>query len=463
MAFPDDLVSTLVDVFLGGPDDWKARLGTSIQFISPEGNEFEAKWLGDSRTMEKKLGIFVFPRVAGNVVQDLDVNSTQYSTTFYFDGKDCDLNSKAFFQSAAERGRWTITHPVHGFLELQLITIKENDNLVVEGGYVAIETEWIEPIDEDTLLTAAEAAGIVDSGIDDLNTSAFEQFTEALDTATEALSNGINTVVNGVANVTDFVLSPLTSTVDALDNTTNLVQNGINDTLNATVLDVQSLAGQIQQLVTLPALATTNIESSQSLYDDAIDAWIALLPDTRGALAEEEANQALVVELALSAALSAYARIAVNGIRAAQAAGVQIPTTDIVLEGEPIQTRAQAVAAAVKTAETFTKITNALDLVQEAFETKDIDKQFFAQAFSFNDAAQLMGQTIKFLLISSFDLKIERRIVLDQPRCPVEIVVSEYGTLGDNDSNLDLFIKSNSLSGDDIYMLPPGREVVIYA
>lgn len=453
----------IADIFNGGPDDWAARLQPDFVMVSPEGNEFRPKWSGDSRSFGKKLGVFVFPKVKGDIVQDLDVSSTIYSIPLHFDGKDCDLNARAFFQAAKETGRWNVTHPVHGFVELQLMTIRENDEPVTSGGIITIDTEWIEPIDDTTLLTAAEAASNVNTAIDALNNSAFDQFTAALDTSTEALASGIDATVQGIANVTDFVLSPLTSSVDFLDSTMNLIQNGINDTLNATVLDVQSLAGQIQQLVITPSFGAVNLEQSQGLYDDLVEEMATLLPGTGGTLSAQEANRTLIVELAMSAAISAYGKIAVNGIQAAQAAGITIPTTSISLEGEPVATRSQAVEAAQNTADLFSDVTDSLETLQEAFETKDIDEQYFAQALSFSDASVLAARTIQFLMISAFDLKVERRFVLDRPRCPTEIAISEYNGAGEQDANIDLFIRSNNLTGDEIYLLPAGREVTVYA
>jgi hypothetical protein len=60
------------------------------------------------------------------------------------------------------------------------------------------------------------------------------------------------------------------------------------------------------------------------------------------------------------------------------------------------------------------------------------------------------------------NLAIERRFTLDRPRAPIEIAITEYGGLGANDFNLDLFIYSNDLHGKDIMLLARGREVVVY-
>lgn len=472
------LIDNVVEIFNQGPSNWSERVLEGIGLISPEGNEFVAKWSGDSREFEKKLGVFVFPNVKGNIVQDLDVNSTAYTIPFYFDGDDCDLIAKAFFQAARQRGRWTVTHPVYGFLELQLVRIKETNNPVADGGIVSIETDWIEPIDETTLLTAAEAAGLVSASIDGLNDSAFSEFTEALDASTEALKNSIDAVVNGISNVVDAALEPLFSSVDFLDNTISLINNGIQDTLNASVLDVLSLGGQIQNLIQAPALATTSLSASQEYYTGLATALIADLPDTSGRLSREDRNHLLITELALNATIASMAKIALLGVKRAQSAqqssvvasesaslaGVQvtITATGDVIEATPLETRAQAVEAAQETLDFFKSTVESLEDKQEDFETEDIDNQYFSQLSSYPDAAKLMAQTAQYLLLSSFDLKTERRFVLNRPRMPIDITAVEYGTLGDNDSNLDLFIRSNGLTGKDIYLLPSGREIVIY-
>jgi hypothetical protein len=44
----------------------------------------------------------------------------------------------------------------------------------------------------------------------------------------------------------------------------------------------------------------------------------------------------------------------------------------------------------------------------------------------------------------------------------VIVAIEEYGELGEDDSNLDLFIDSNRLEGDEYLIMPKGRELVVY-
>lgn len=477
-------IDNLVDIFLEGPDNWNARTLDTISFISPEGDEYIAKWRGGERRFDKKVGIFAFPNIRGNIVQDLEANSDQYPITFYFDGKDSDLFGKAFFQSAKQNGRWTVTHPVYGLHELQLLSLKQTDEPVTNGGIVTFESEWIEPIDESTLLTAAEAAGLVEIDIDNLNDSAFSEFTDQLDSSTEALKNSIDTVVNGVSNVTDFYLGPLFSTVDALDNAMSLINNGIQDLLAASVLDVLSLGGQLQSLIQTPALATTSLSTTLEYYDDLATSLVSSLPDTTGRLSRADRNHILVTELALNSVVSAQSKATVLAVRRSQAAqqaslvasaaaeaaatattsttAAALTATGEVIEATPLETRAQAVEAAQAVVASFREYVEALEEKQEDFETEDVDNQYFSQSQSYPTAARLVARSAQFLLISSFDLKVERRFVLVRPRSPIDIAAVEYGGLGNNDENLDLFIRSNNLTGNQIYMLPAGAEVVIF-
>ena len=64
-----------------------------------------------------------------------------------------------------------------------------------------------------------------------------------------------------------------------------------------------------------------------------------------------------------------------------------------------------------------------------------------------------------FLVQLSFTLVQERRFILQRSRTIIDLVGELYGTV---DDQLDFFLNTNDLSGDDIIELPAGREVVYY-
>lgn len=453
------LLDKVKDIFFGGPADWEERLAENIKLFSPEGKEFQAKWIGGPRTKTKKVGTFFYPRVKGNVVKDLDINSSIFPLTFFFDGKDNDLNARAFYAACDERGTWEIEHPVHGFFELQLLSVTEEMQPITSGGITKITSEWIEPIDEKTLLSGRQMAGIVDGLSTDLNLSAVEQFVANIKEGTEGLQNAINTTTNGIANLTDFALSPLAAVVSAVDTAFLAIQRGIQDTLLATVFKVRALAGQIQNLIELPVLGANDLTTRMARYDDLRQALAKQLPGeenstTSGiASTDEEKNNIALNELAFMAIIVANSQIVITAPTAAQ--------TDDPAQAV-LKTRTQAIETAQAIAQTFEDITTTLDAQQEAYADLDIDKQYFSQSISYSAAAILVSETMRYLLNIAYDLKVERRFTLTEYRAPIEIVIAEYGDLGDNEVNWHEFVEANALEDTESLLLPPGKEIVLY-
>jgi hypothetical protein len=93
----------------------------------------------------------------------------------------------------------------------------------------------------------------------------------------------------------------------------------------------------------------------------------------------------------------------------------------------------------------------------------DINKQYIANSQNYTSIQKTFSLTMQYLISQFFNLKSEKRFTLKNPRSPLEITVTEYGSLGENEENYQLFIDSNQLSGKEILILPAGKEIVIYA
>jgi prophage DNA circulation protein len=441
------LLDKIKDIFFKGPDSWDERLADTIDFTSPEGNRFSAKWRRGPRTLDKKLGVFDYPKVKGSIVQDLDTVSSRYDLNFFFDGKDNDIEANRFFAVCKERGTWGITHPVHGFFEMQLITVTEIDAPVDSGNITEITSVWIEPIDPDTLKTGRELFGFVDDRVNDLNVSALQEFANKVSQATETLKQGIRTATNGIENISEATLGPLASVVDSIDDAFRAIQDGIQDTLNATVLQVEALAGQIQGLIQTPLFASNDIGDRLNTYDDLTERFAETLPGgsesttPSTATADERKNQIAVSEVSMVAGLGALGQIVTSGT---------------------LQTKAQTVEAAEQVLTTYNTILSSLEAQQDLFQDVLAPEQFFVQTESYVNALALLGSIFEYLQTVAFDLAVEKRFILDRPRAPIEIAITEYGGPGEDDANINLFYESNQLSGGDNLILPAGREVVVY-
>ena len=126
------------------------------------------------------------------------------------------------------------------------------------------------------------------------------------------------------------------------------------------------------------------------------------------------------------------------------------------------RTRADAINTAVEIADSYGDIINALDDTQEFFGEEKIESQFFSQSQSYVDSAEITAQSIKFLLISAYDLNIERRFILKLAKSAIRVCIEEYGDIGLEDEIFQLFVESNNLQANEILFLQPGREIVVY-
>jgi hypothetical protein len=76
------------------------------------------------------------------------------------------------------------------------------------------------------------------------------------------------------------------------------------------------------------------------------------------------------------------------------------------------------------------------------------------------DLQDLVNSVIGLLVSKSFDALTEMRKPLESDRTPYDLCFELYGT-AINDV-LDVFIESNDLAGDEIFLIPKGREIVWY-
>jgi hypothetical protein len=431
--------------------DWRDRLRPVVSLISPEGSVFEGNWRDSDQVLEKKVGIFSYPRVRGNVVQDLEANSDRFSIPFSFSGKDHDIIAKQFMITCRERGQWQVTHPFKGFLALQLLKVTQLDRTVSQGNITRFDTEWIEPIDETSLQTGAELLGLVNTDVDLLNIAAALQFANNIVDNTIAQISAVQRAVNSIKTFAQTALGPIAQLNATIEAATRGIANGIDDTVEELVLAPFEIAGQIQNLIQLPLRSTTDISDRLNAYADLTDRVLTLSPGGNTAISK---NTIATQELALSAVIGANAQTVVTGPpRGTGSASIS----------GGFDTRSQSVQAIDSLQNRFISITDNLDALQKQFENSDIDAQYFSQTETYTRAREATARSARYLLQTGFDLSIERRFTIDRPKTPLQVTIEEYGSLGDDDSNLDLFINSNELKGNDILLLPRGKEVVIYA
>lgn len=428
---------------------YQDRLRPVITLTSPLGLEFVGKWRGSNREGDKKLAMFDFPGIIGTVVQDLGMRSWLWPMTVYFDGPDNDKVAFRFATATLETGLWSVIHPVYGYKGLQIISVKEKNLPVDEGGYTAFDLEFIEPIDPITLKTAAQMSDEIGFQSDLVAVSSADQFLANIRAESPSDRFSLENAVNAITGPVDKILGPIAEVSDTVFETQNQIQRGIQDVLSATILQPLALAGQIQQLIQNPLRAITDIKTRLSAYGNMASELFGMTPDqpdNRGR------NFGAVQELSMTSVMVANARIANTR-----------PSTTGAPSVGGLLSRKQVMDTAVQIGDAHVEMNDQLELTQEVFQDQPIEGQYVVQSQSHYQTAQMAAQAISYLITSSYDLSLERRIILSKPWPTVNLAASLYKGHGEGDSNIDLFIESNDLHGFEVIRLPAGKEVVWYA
>ena len=409
-----------------------------ITLISPNKIPFLASWVGDERTVSKKLGIFELPAVKGAIVQDLDVGGDRYPLTIYFTGAVADLLARQFVSEIKETGSWTVIHPVIGTLTLQPISITDQIQPVDDIARRVFTTEWIEPIEEGAISTLTQVLGVLDALTLIAEASTVLSYAEQIKTATFGEIQALQNAADGVLTTINKGITFASRATSTITNELNNISSGITSIFGADTVNGSSGGSAIQKYVTLPTLGMESVEDGFSQYNGIIEANFT---DTPTMADNEQLNKSLTQELALSSCIISLAQIAtISGLK----------------------TRVEAIGFADQLVAAFESITTALDESQTLFADTPIDRQYFSQSQSYTDLALLVATAAQYLLTASLDLQVEKRFTLDREQHMYDIVVQEYGTLGPDEANVDLFIDSNKLKGDEFCVLPAGREIVVY-
>jgi prophage DNA circulation protein len=423
---------------------WANATRDQILFTSPNYNIFSAKWKNNERSGEKKLGIFDPPKFEGSIVQDMGSKSTSWPLTVYFEGLNHYAEANRFWDALEkERGQWEVVHPTKGKLILQLVTYKESINPVDDGNFTTFETTWLQPANIERIMSSDEL--IVETLLAAMNAisdsvTQFKQLRADLYSAVQSLCNMLNAVA-GLANST---MSELTASNVIVNDSWSESKSSLSSAINAFKADPsdpdkqEAVANASVDNITIPLEVSTDYDSRISRYSDLADKMTLIMPT---AIDTDDYNKSIAMELTISAVIISISRIIVTS---------------------NFTTRTQIITAIEKYTAIFNKTINALESVQSLFDNLDIDVQYFSQSTAYGSLQILFSTTMNYLLSQFFNLKSEKRFTIKTPRSPIEVTVTEYGSLGENDINLDLFINSNNLNKDEILLLPIGREVVVY-
>ncbi len=417
---------------------WNNEVNEKIKFTSPDGNTFSALWRRNPRTAQKKLGIFSIPKFNGDIVQDMGVKSTLWPLTIYFEGSFHHFFANKFQKAIKEYGQWEVVHPVEGALILQPIKFQENMD-TVEENVTEFQTEWIEPANVERLIFPdALASSILSSALVLIEDSV--ALLKQLRADAFSLINATTSAFNKVSGLMDNIIQQLTATDAILSESYQEAKAAFNSALASYGIgsEPDELAEAQIEMATIPAEEITNFSQGFSNYESLSDEILGLVPETTN---EEDFNTIISLEFGATLSLVAIAQITAAAV---------------------FNSRAEIISAIENLTSILNNTVNSIEAIQENFSDLRIDQQYYSSTATYTTLIKTYSLCFQLLISQFYNLKVEKIITLKNHRSPLEITVTEYGDLGLNDVNYDLFLESNELTADEILLLNPGTEVVIY-
>ena len=298
-------------------------------------------------------------------------------------------------RALAQRGTWTVVHPVYGSFTLQPIGpfnlgAKPTDS----GNITTVSGPWIEPLPPETQESAVQLGQRLLEEVAALNAASAQQFTDAVDlTDPEAGAAVLATGTQAVAQLQASPLAGIVSGAQDIQAQFASVAQQVQGLLAQTPLsDVSDLASQIQELIQMPGLCEAKINDLVSAYDSFAQAILSTLPsgDNLAAIGTSE--------LVLTASLTGAA---------------------VAVSSSSPDTRDEALKALLDLLALFQSIRDALDAVQTS-----TDGAYVSQAQTTASLSRLEALISAYLMGMLWDLAVARRFTLDRPRATIEVAPS---------------------------------------
>lgn len=408
---------------------------------TPDGTRFVFLFEDLERSRSENTSVFRFAEESGAYIQRLSSGQDIYPITAIFSGADYDIAASEFWDKTKKPGVFILEHPrFNGLKRVQLLSIRERraaktaDN---QASFDLVLHETLEIVQPSTAL---------DSTAQILN----EALTLSGESA-EAFEDNAN--LDNAIIVTELQQDSTTFIDDMNDLFADVAakEDAINTAFNAQYLSVSSAVDNITDeplefsnnlavFISTPSRVAVNIKDRVDAYEELLNRTIVRLSFSGDELLEAAKNKGALATLASLGIMSSVSQAAVSNAT--------------------YGTRADVIEIADKIIDMNDNIITMLDDYSDNFndEVDPADRRF-----EISDALDtlngLISLTVSKLFDIAFTLKQERFITLDRERDTVTLAHELYGF---SDDALDFLIETNQLKGNEIFLIPKGKEIVYY-
>lgn len=414
---------------------WQTRLREPA-YTSPSGVRLNFIYDKVSEEFDQKGGPFDFAGADGTFVQFRGVTGRRYPMTIITSGDDYDLEAAAWMNALGEQGEAVLEHPAYGRRTVAPVgTVKRSEAFVNGANQATIEVTLFETTGRVYPTQAQDPAAEVGQAVEAADAASAAELADAPFAETVAEEASFIDSISGAIDTVEDTLAVAFEAVAEVQRQAEQIQDSINRAIDVLVKQPLMLASQVLQLIKLPGRIVSQATARLDAYGNLARQIVGIEDSdgntrpTRGVAANRQelyANNLVAMGAAGSAALAAV-------------------NTEFSNQEDAI---AQAEAL--------------LGMLDDITDWRDESYQELDQVdsgASWQATQQAVATAAGALIDLSFGLQRARIYVSDRPRNIVELSFELYGEV---DPRLDELINNNNLSGDEIIMIPKGREVIYY-
>jgi hypothetical protein len=261
-----------------------------------------------------------------------------------------------------------------------------------------------------------------------------------------AAKNRITGFVGDVKSAFQAVLSTVADIQQEFDNLEKSIISNIDFFLSAPL----QLADQLQRLINTPARLANNVKQRAELYRGLYNNLLS--PATGNG--QDAKNQNAEKQLQSVAILSS---IAESYLFPENEPDEEVDT------GETLGflTQTDAINSAADLATDYIAIQDFLDEQQKTNEDFPLEERFEVSDETARLIKRITAETSKNLVRLSFSLKKEKITFAENDTNIISLCFDIYGST--SNEQLDFFIQTNNLTGEELLQIPKGREIKSYA
>lgn len=410
---------------------WESRL-IEAAYTPPSGERLTFLYESVEVQFDKKTSAFNFPDANGTYVQDLGRTGRRYPLRIILSGENYDLDAETWMQALGESGEGKLEHPVYGTVTVVSTgTIRRRDDLVAQANQAVIEVTFFETTGTIYPTAEGDPGGQVINSIADYNDAAAQQFEDKTELENAVDQASFQASFQALLDEATRGLSSIAEQQQNVQDQFSAISESISRGITILIEQPLTLAYQTTQLIQAPARAVSAISDRLEAYGNLLDLIVNGADSVATTTGRESRNVFAGRDLYASTYVTGSVLSAVNS---------------------QFDTKGEAINSAAQILEQFDRLNEWRDSNFEVLTAIDTGE-------AYQRLINAVGLAAGFLVEISFTLKQERRFVLTRSRTMIDLCAELYGSV---DNQLDFFINSNLLTGDEILELPAGREVVYY-